>query len=202
VSGTGGNGNGVSSAGVNEPGGGVSGSSGGDEAGATEGGGRRHAVAVTVNGRRYERRVEPRLLLSDFLRHDLGLTGTHVGCEHGVCGACTVLLDGEAVRSCLLLAVQADGHEVTTVEALAPGPEELHPLQEAFRECHALQCGFCTPGFLMTLVPFLRDNPRPSDDEIRHALSGNLCRCTGYQNIVAAVRLAAAAASGEPGDGD
>jgi aerobic carbon-monoxide dehydrogenase small subunit len=202
MSGTGVDDTGVNATGVNEPGGGVSGSRGGDEAGATEGGGRRHAVAVTVNGRRYERRVEPRLLLSDFLRHDLGLTGTHVGCEHGVCGACTVLLDGEAVRSCLLLAVQADGHEVTTVEALAPGPEELHPLQEAFRECHALQCGFCTPGFLMTLVPFLRDNPRPSDDEIRHALSGNLCRCTGYQNIVAAVRLAAAAASGEPGDGD
>lgn len=159
----------------------------------------RHGIAVTVNGARHERRVEPRLLLSDFLRHELGLTGTHVGCEHGVCGACTVLVDGEAVRSCLLLAVQADGCEVTTVEALAPGPEELHPLQEAFREHHALQCGFCTPGFLMTLVPFLRENPRPSDDEIRHAISGNLCRCTGYQNIVAAVRLAAetAAESGE-----
>jgi carbon-monoxide dehydrogenase small subunit len=166
----------------------------------TGGAGGLHAVAVTVNENRYERRVEPRLLLSDFLRHDLGLTGTHVGCEHGVCGACTVLVDGEAVRSCLLLAVQADGHEVTTVEALAPGPESLHPLQEAFRECHALQCGFCTPGFLMTIVPFLRENPRPSDDEIRHAISGNLCRCTGYQNIVVAVRMAAAVARGEGGE--
>jgi carbon-monoxide dehydrogenase small subunit len=181
----------MNEAGVNETGGGVSG---------TGGAGGLHAVAVTVNEKRYERRVEPRLLLSDFLRHDLGLTGTHVGCEHGVCGACTVLVDGEAVRSCLLLAVQADGHEVTTVEALAPGPETLHPLQEAFRECHALQCGFCTPGFLMTLVPFLRENLRPSDDEIRHAISGNLCRCTGYQNIVAAVRLAAAVARGEGGE--
>jgi carbon-monoxide dehydrogenase small subunit len=151
-----------------------------------------HAVTVTVNGRSHTRQVEPRLLLSDFLRHDLDLTGTHVGCEHGVCGACTVLLDGEPVRSCLLLAVQADGHEVTTVEGLAPGPERLHPLQEAFWDAHGLQCGFCTPGFLMTLVPFLAENPDPSEDEIRHALSGNLCRCTGYQNIVAAVRLAAA----------
>ena len=152
-----------------------------------------HAVSVTVNGRSHRREVEPRLLLSDFLRHELGLTGTHVGCEHGVCGACTVLLDGEAVRSCLLLAVQADGREVTTVEGLAPGgvPEELHPLQAAFREAHGLQCGFCTPGFLMTLVPFLEENPDPSEEEIRHALSGNLCRCTGYQNIVAAVKLAA-----------
>jgi aerobic-type carbon monoxide dehydrogenase small subunit (CoxS/CutS family) len=148
-------------------------------------------VAVTVNGRHYERSVEPRLLLSDFLRRDLGLTGTHVGCEHGVCGACTVLFDGEPVRSCLLLAVQADGHELATVEGLAPGPDRLHPLQEAFWECHALQCGFCTPGFLMTLVPFLAENPDPSEDEIRHALSGNLCRCTGYQHIVDAVLRAA-----------
>jgi aerobic-type carbon monoxide dehydrogenase small subunit (CoxS/CutS family) len=148
-------------------------------------------VAVTVNGRRYERAVEPRLLLSDFLRRDLGLTGTHVGCEHGVCGACTVLFDGEPVRSCLLLAVQADGHELATVEGLAPGPDRLHPLQEAFWECHALQCGFCTPGFLMTLVPFLAENPNPSEDEVRHALSGNLCRCTGYQHIVDAVLRAA-----------
>ncbi len=144
-------------------------------------------VTVTVNGRRHERAVEPRLLLSDFLRHDLGLTGTHVGCEHGVCGACTVLLDGEPVRSCLLLAVQADGHEVTTVEGLAPAAGPLHPLQEAFWDSHALQCGFCTPGFLMTLVPFLAENPSPTEDEIRHALSGNLCRCTGYQHIVDAV---------------
>ncbi|HEX2091990.1 MAG TPA: (2Fe-2S)-binding protein [Longimicrobiaceae bacterium] len=149
------------------------------------------AVTVTVNGAPYERSVEPRLLLSDFLRHGIGLTGTHVGCEHGVCGACTVLLDGEAVRSCLMFAVQADGHEVATVEGLAPEEGELHPLQEAFREVHGLQCGFCTPGFLMTLVPFLRDNPAPTEHEIREAISGNLCRCTGYQNIVEAVRLAA-----------
>ncbi len=156
-------------------------------------------VAVTVNGRRYERAVEPRLLLSDFLRRDLGLTGTHVGCEHGVCGACTVLFDGEPVRSCLILAVQADGHELATVEGLAPGPDRLHPLQEAFWECHALQCGFCTPGFLMTLVPFLEENANPSEDEIRHALSGNLCRCTGYQHIVDAVLQAAEKARAAPG---
>jgi len=154
-------------------------------------------IGVTVNGVRHERAVEPRLLLSDFLRHELGLTGTHVGCEHGVCGACTVLLDGDAVRSCLILAVQADGHELVTVEGLAPpgGGDELHPLQAAFREAHGLQCGFCTPGFLMTLVPFLREHPHPSEPEIREALSGNLCRCTGYQGIVAAVQLAAGAAS-------
>ena len=148
-------------------------------------------VRVGVNGKSYEREVEPRLLLSDFLRHDLGLTGTHVGCEHGVCGACTILLDGEPVRSCLMLAVQADGHELSTVEGLAPAPGELHPLQEAFWEAHGLQCGFCTPGFLMTLVPFLEENPSPTEHEIRHALSGNLCRCTGYQHIVDAVQLAA-----------
>jgi len=154
-------------------------------------------IGLTVNGVRHERGVEPRLLLSDFLRHDLGLTGTHVGCEHGVCGACTVLLDGDAVRSCLILAVQADGHELVTVEGLAPpgGGDELHPLQAAFREAHGLQCGFCTPGFLMTLVPFLREHPHPSEPEIREALSGNLCRCTGYQGIVAAVQLAAGAGS-------
>jgi carbon-monoxide dehydrogenase small subunit len=149
-----------------------------------------HSVTVTINGRRYERPVEPRLLLSDFLRHDLGLTGTHVGCEHGVCGACTILVDGEPVRSCLMLAVQADGRELTTVEGLAQG-DDLHPLQQAFWEAHGLQCGFCTPGFLMTLVPFLEENPDPSEDEIRHAISGNLCRCTGYQHIVDAVQLAA-----------
>jgi carbon-monoxide dehydrogenase small subunit len=148
-------------------------------------------LSVRVNGSVHERAVEPRLLLSDFLRNELGLTGTHVGCEHGVCGACTVLLDGEAVRSCLLLAIQADGHDVTTVEGLAPSPDTLHPLQTAFRDTHALQCGFCTPGFLMSLVPFLRDNPHPSTQQIRTALSGNLCRCTGYQNIVEAVALAA-----------
>jgi aerobic carbon-monoxide dehydrogenase small subunit len=147
-------------------------------------------IAVTVNGRVYERDVEPRLLLSDFLRHELGLTGTHVGCEHGVCGACTILFDGEPVRSCIMLAVQADGHALTTVEGLTPAGG-LHPLQEAFWECHGLQCGFCTPGFLMTLVPFLETNPDPSEEEIRQALSGNLCRCTGYQHIVDAVKLAA-----------
>ena len=148
-------------------------------------------LGVTVNGTRYERAVEPRLLLSDFLRHELGLTGTHVGCEHGVCGACTVLLDGEAVRSCLMFAIQANGHEIATVESLTTAfGGALHPLQAAFREAHGLQCGFCTPGVLMTLVPFLRDHPDPDEREIREALSGNLCRCTGYQNIVAAVRVA------------
>jgi len=151
----------------------------------------KHTISMTVNGRRYERQVEARLLLSDFLRHELGLTGTHVGCEHGVCGACTILLDGEPVRSCLVLAVQADGCELTTVEGLAESPDQLHPLQEAFREAHGLQCGFCTPGFLMTLVPFLEEHPDPSEAEIREAISGNLCRCTGYQHIVDAVKLAA-----------
>jgi carbon-monoxide dehydrogenase small subunit len=172
-----------------------------------------HPVALTVNGVRRERLVEPRLLLSDFLRHELGLTGTHVGCEHGVCGACTVLLDGEAVRSCLLFAVQAEGCAVTTVEGLGVageggtgtvgdgGPIVLHPLQQAFWDTHALQCGFCTPGFLMTLVPFLAEHPDPSEDEVRHALSGNLCRCTGYQNIVEAVVLAARRARGDEGTG-
>lgn len=147
-------------------------------------------ISVTVNGIEYEREVEPRLLLSDFLRHVLGLTGTHVGCEHGVCGACTVLFEGQAVRSCLMLAVQAHGGELQTVEGLGT-PEKLHPIQEAFHEAHGLQCGFCTPGILMTLVPFLERNPDPSELEIREAISGNLCRCTGYQHIVDAVRLAA-----------
>ena len=150
------------------------------------------SITVTVNGHSYQRCVEPRLLLSDFLRHDLGLTGTHVGCEHGVCGACTVLLDGEAVRSCLLFAVQVNDRELQTVEGLGR-PEALHPLQQAFQEAHALQCGFCTPGFLMSLLPFLEENSEPNDQQIREALSGNLCRCTGYQKIVEAVRLAAAA---------
>lgn len=150
---------------------------------------KRFDIQVTVNGKKYEHPVSPRLLLSDFLRHDLGLSGTHVGCEHGVCGACTILLNGEAVRSCLLFAVQVNGQEITTVEGLAPDTEDLHPLQEAFREAHALQCGFCTPGFLMSLIPFLQENPNPSEKEIREALSGNLCRCTGYQNIVKAVML-------------
>lgn len=151
---------------------------------------RRHRVSVVINGERFEREVEPRLLLSDFLRHELGLSGTHVGCEQGACGACTILLDGEPVRSCLMLTVQADERELTTVEGLTSDPSRLHPLQESFREAHALQCGFCTPGFLMTLVPFLEESPNASEAEIRAALSGNICRCTGYQHIVDAVRLA------------
>ena len=148
-------------------------------------------VILTVNNKEYVRSVEPRLLLSDFLRHELDLTGTHVGCEHGVCGACTVLLDGVPVRSCLTFAVQANGRVVSTVEGLSSNPAQMHPLQQAFWEAHGLQCGFCTPGFLMTLLPFLKENPDPTEDEIRHAISGNLCRCTGYQNIVEAVKLAA-----------
>ena len=150
-----------------------------------------HTVKLTVNGQTYERQVEPRLLLSDFLRHELGLSGTHVGCEHGVCGACTILYDGVAARSCLMFAVQANGHTLATVEGLAPSESELHPLQQAFHDAHGLQCGFCTPGFLMTLVPFLKENHNPSEAEIREAISGNLCRCTGYQHIVDAVKLAA-----------
>ena len=150
----------------------------------------RATVRVRVNGREHTAEVPVRLLLSDFLRDRLGLTGTHVGCEHGVCGACTVHLDGAPVRACLMLAVQADGAELTTVEGLAPGADRLHPIQEAFRQEHGLQCGFCTPGILMTVTAFLRDHPRPTDDEIRRELSGNLCRCTGYQNIVRAVRRA------------
>ncbi len=150
----------------------------------------RLTIDLQVNGQAVRREVEPRLLLSDFLRHELGLTGTHVGCEHGVCGACTVLLDGAAVRSCLMLAVQAAGHAVLTVEALGT-PEQMHPLQEAFHEAHGLQCGFCTSGFLMTLLPFLDSNPNPSEAEIREAISGNLCRCTGYQHIVDAAQMAA-----------
>ena len=149
-------------------------------------------IQLLVNGREVAGTVEPRLLLSDFIRADLGLTGTHVGCEHGVCGACTVLLDGAPVRSCLMFAIQAHGLDIRTVEALAPGEaEELHPLQEAFRDTHALQCGFCTPGFLMTLVPFVEGQAQPSEEAIREAMSGNLCRCTGYQHIVDAVVLAA-----------
>lgn len=149
-------------------------------------------ISLAVNGKQFERAVEPRLLLSDFLRHDLELTGTHVGCEHGVCGACTVLVDGAAVRSCLMFAVQAHGHEVLTVESLASEEgKNLHPLQAAFKECHALQCGFCTPGILMTLVPFLQEHPNPSEQEVREVLGGNLCRCTGYQNIIEAALAAA-----------
>jgi carbon-monoxide dehydrogenase small subunit len=148
------------------------------------------SVTITVNDREYRREVEPRMLLSDFLRHELGLTGTHVGCEHGVCGACTILFDGESMRSCLLFAVQAVGHSITTVEGLAPDGK-LHPIQQSFWEAHGLQCGYCTPGILMTLVPFLKQNPDPTEEDIRHAISGNLCRCTGYQHIVDAVKLAA-----------
>jgi 2-furoyl-CoA dehydrogenase 2Fe-2S iron sulfur subunit len=148
-------------------------------------------VRLDVNGRRREAEVEPRTLLSDFLRHELRLRGTHVGCEHGVCGACTVQVDGEPVRSCLMFAVQADGRAVRTVEALAGDDAALHPLQQAFHEQHALQCGFCTAGFLMSLEPFVRDRPEASDEEIREALAGNLCRCTGYEGIVRAVRKAA-----------
>lgn len=147
-------------------------------------------LEVTINGNPYQREIESRLLLSDFLRHEIGLTGTHVGCEHGVCGACTILFDGKPVRSCLMFAVQAQGHEILTVEGLGT-PENLHPIQEAFWEAHGLQCGFCTPGFLMTLIPFLEANPNPSEAEIRHGISGNICRCTGYQNIVEAVKIAA-----------
>ena len=148
------------------------------------------AISVTVNGRLYERSVPVRMTLADFLREELGLTGTHLGCEHGVCGACTVLLDGDAVRSCLLLAPQADGHAVTTVEALA-GDDALHPLQQAFVDNYALQCGFCTPGFLMTAYAFLKETPDPSEEQIESAISGNICRCTGYLPIVKAIRAAA-----------
>ncbi|NLF11498.1 MAG: (2Fe-2S)-binding protein [Anaerolineaceae bacterium] len=159
-----------------------------------------HDISVTVNGTLYRRSVEPRLLLSDFLRHDLGLTGTHVGCEHGVCGACTILFDGQPARSCLMFAVQANGHDVQTVEGLGT-PENLHPIQEAFWESHAAQCGFCTPGFLTSLVSFLAENPDPTEEEIRDAIAGNLCRCTGYQHIVDAVKLAAIKLRGQPLEG-
>ena len=145
-----------------------------------------HRIRVTVNGTLYERDVEARLTLADFIRDELDLTGTHVGCEHGVCGACTILFNGEAVRACLLLAVQADGCELHTVESLADG-DTLHPLQRAFQANHALQCGFCTPGFLMTSVAFLRDTPQPTAAQVREAISGNICRCTGYMPIVQAV---------------
>lgn len=150
-----------------------------------------YQLTITINDTDYQREVEPRLLLSDFLRHELGMTGTHVGCEHGVCGACTIIFDGESARSCLMFAVQADGHYIETVENLSTDPESLHPLQQAFWEAHGLQCGFCTSGILMSLIPFLEQNPDPTEDDIRHALSGNLCRCTGYQHIVDAVKLAA-----------
>lgn len=150
------------------------------------------AIVVEINGKEYRREVEPRLLLSDFIRHEAGLTGTHVGCEHGVCGACTVQMDGVPVRSCLMFAVQAQGHSLRTVEAMTEGMEgNLHPLQQAFHECHGLQCGFCTPGFLMSIEPFLPAAADWDERQIREMLAGNLCRCTGYQNIVSSVRLAA-----------
>ena len=148
-------------------------------------------VSIEINGRAVEGEVEPRLLLADFIRDQAGLTGTHLGCEHGVCGACTVQLDGEPVRSCLMFAVQANGHRIATVEGMAPNDHELHILQQAFHEHHALQCGFCTPGILMTMEAFLREQPEPTPAQIRVALAGNLCRCTGYQNIVKAVGVAA-----------
>ena len=148
-------------------------------------------ITVTINGESYTREVETRLTLADFIRHEVLLTGTHVGCEHGVCGACTILLEGRTARSCLMLAVQADGREILTVEGIAPNDEELHPLQQAFQDNHGLQCGFCTPGMLTTLLEFLRDNPDPTEREVREAISGNLCRCTGYQGIVAAALDAA-----------
>ncbi len=159
----------------------------------------KQAITLTVNGETVEREVEPRLLLSDFLRHELGLTGTHVGCEHGVCGCCTILVDGAAARSCLMLAVQADGAELGTIEGLA-ADGELHPVQAAFREAHGLQCGFCTPGFVLAITAFLEENETVdlSDGAIREAIAGNLCRCTGYQNIVEAVRIAARAMGKAP----
>jgi aerobic carbon-monoxide dehydrogenase small subunit len=152
-------------------------------------------VELTVNGQVHAASVEPRVTLADFLREQCGLTGTHLGCEHGVCGACTVLVDGAAVRACLMFAVQATGGEVTTIEGIGSPDGDLSPVQAAFRDCHGLQCGFCTPGFVVSVTAFLRDNPNPTDQQMREALSGNLCRCTGYQGIVQAVRQAAGAAA-------
>ena len=151
----------------------------------------RRRIEVTVNGQRHAREVETRMTLADFLRRELQLTGTHLGCEHGACGACTVQLDGEAVRSCILFAVQANGRSITTVEGLARADGRLHPLQEAFRAHHGLQCGFCTPGMLMTLAALLAEKPQASEREVREAIYGNICRCTGYQGIVAAALDAA-----------
>jgi len=158
---------------------------------------RSHTVSVTVNGREFEGIVEDRKTLADFLREDCVLTGTHIGCEQGVCGACTVLLDGAAVRSCLVFAVQADGASITTIEGLAPDGAPLTAVQQAFMDNHGLQCGFCTAGFVISVEAFLRDHPNPTDEEIREGLSGNVCRCTGYQGIIAAVRQAAAASAQE-----
>jgi aerobic carbon-monoxide dehydrogenase small subunit len=158
-------------------------------------------IELTVNGERRSAEAEPRLLLSDFIRHRLGLTGTHVGCEHGVCGACTVLVDGEAVRSCLMFAVQAEGAELSTVEGLAPSREDLHPVQQAFHEQHGLQCGFCTPGFLISIAALLERTNDPTEEEILDALSGNLCRCTGYRSILASVRAAAEGMREQAADG-
>jgi 2-furoyl-CoA dehydrogenase 2Fe-2S iron sulfur subunit len=165
----------------------------------------RRRIGLTLNGRKLAAEAEPRMLLSDFLRHGLGATGTHVGCEHGVCGSCTVLIDGTAVRSCLTLAVQAEGREVRTVESLAAPDGALNPLQAAFRDHHALQCGFCTPGILMSFTDFLARNPHPSEAEIREVLSGHLCRCTGYANIVAAIKEVASSSPAslrDAGEGD
>jgi aerobic carbon-monoxide dehydrogenase small subunit len=166
-----------------------------------------HPISIVVNGRRRSADVEGRKTLADVLREDFRLTGTHIGCEHGVCGACTVLVDGRAVRSCLMFGVQADGAAVTTIEGIAPGPGTLSDVQAAFRDCHGLQCGFCTPGFIVSIEAFLADNPTPTEEEIRSALTGNLCRCTGYQGIVNAVRqvvrqrAGAAPAAGVPTEG-
>ena len=151
----------------------------------------KHSVRLRVNGVTHERLIEPRLTLVDFLREELGLGGVHVGCEHGVCGACTVLIDGRAARSCIMLAVQANGAEITTVEGLS-ADGQLHPVQQAFLQSHGLQCGFCTPGFIMSICELLEENKSPTDDEIKETLGGNLCRCTGYENIIKAVHLAAA----------
>ena len=159
----------------------------------------RREITVTINGESFTREVETRLTLADFIRHECDLTGTHLGCEHGVCGACTILLDGLSARSCLMLAVQADGHELLTVEGIAPNDDELHPLQQAFQDNHGLQCGFCTPGMLTTLLEFLGDNPDPTEREVREAISGNLCRCTGYQGIVDAALDAAGRLRGAAG---
>jgi carbon-monoxide dehydrogenase small subunit len=160
----------------------------------------KQAISVTVNGKQYQREVEPRLTLADFLRHEINLTGTHLGCEHGVCGACTILLNGLSTRSCLTFAVQANGQEVTTIEGLAEPDGTLSPLQQAMVENHALQCGFCTPGMLITLTELLRDDPNPDDAKIRETLTGNLCRCTGYSGIVAAARQVAKGGRGIAGD--